>query len=83
MKIEVLGPGCPKCQQTEKNVRLAMERMGWEASVEHLTDIKQIAQRGVILTPALAVDGEVLISGHVPTVNEVMEALGAEPPKGD
>ncbi len=76
MKIEILGPGCPKCHEAEKNVRLALDKLGVEAEVQHLTDIKEIVKRGVALTPGVAVDGNVLISGHVPTVDELVAHLG-------
>lgn len=75
MRIEVLGPGCPKCHQTEKNVKLALDKLGVEAAVEHVEDMREIVRRGVMLTPALSLDGEVVTSGHVPTTEEVVELI--------
>ena len=71
MDIKVLGPGCPKCQQTEKIVREAVGEAGVEASVEKITDIMEIAGYGVFGTPAVVVDGEVKSVGKIPTKNDV------------
>lgn len=75
MIIEILGPGCPKCRQTEKNVKLALDRLSLEANVQHMSDFREIAQRGVLLTPAVSIDGRVVQSGRVPTVEEVVTLL--------
>jgi small redox-active disulfide protein 2 len=56
LKIEVLGPGCPKCQLLEQNVRAAVEDMGLEAEVTKVSEIREIAARGVLMTPGLVVD---------------------------
>ncbi len=71
MKIEVLGPGCPKCQATEKNVKEAVQALGLKVEVMHVTDIKEIASHGVFGTPSVVVDGQVKCAGKVPTVEEV------------
>ena len=71
MDIKVLGPGCPKCQQTEKIVKEAIGEAGVEASVEKITDIMEIAGYGVFGTPAVVVDGEVKSVGKIPTKNDV------------
>ncbi len=76
MKIEVMGPGCPKCAATEKNARAALLELGLDAEVEHIYDVREYAKRGVTITPALAVDGEVKVAGHVPTVRELKGLLG-------
>lgn len=67
MDIKVLGPGCAKCQQTEKIVKNAVAESGVEASVEKVTDIMEIAGYGVFVTPAVVVDGDVKSVGKVPT----------------
>ncbi len=67
MDIKVLGPGCPKCQQTEKIVKDAVVESGVQASVEKVTDIMEIASYGVFVTPAVVVDGDVKCVGKVPT----------------
>lgn len=76
LKIEIMGPGCPKCEAAERNVRRAVADLGVTAEVEHIYDVKELAKRGVMLTPAVAVDGELKISGHVPSVGEMKKHLG-------
>jgi len=71
MEIKVLGPGCPKCKQTEKNVLEAIAETGADAKVEKVTDIMKIAGYGVFGTPAVLVDGEVKCVGKIPTKEEV------------
>lgn len=75
LKIEVLGPGCLKCRTLEKNVRVAVQEMGIEAEVTKISEIKDIAARRVMMTPALAVDGQVISSGHLLTVHQVKNLL--------
>jgi small redox-active disulfide protein 2 len=71
MKIEVLGPGCPRCQKTEANVKTAVKELGVEAEVTKVTDIRAVAQKGVMMTPAVIVDGVVKSQGKIPTVPEI------------
>ena len=71
MEIKVLGPGCAKCQQTEKTVREAVDEAGVSADVEKVTDLMQIASYGVFGTPAVVVDGEVKSVGKIPTKDEI------------
>ncbi len=73
MEIKVLGPGCPKCEQTEKVVKEALKEAGVEASVEKIKDAMQIAGYGVFGTPAVVVDGEVKSVGKVPKKEEVVQ----------
>jgi small redox-active disulfide protein 2 len=72
MDIKVLGPGCPKCQQTEKIVKEAVTETGVEASVEKVTDTMEIAGYGVFGTPAVVIDGEVRSVGKIPTKHDVI-----------
>jgi small redox-active disulfide protein 2 len=72
MEIKVLGPGCPKCQQTEKVVREAIADAGVSADVEKVTDMMKIAGYGVFGTPAVVVDGEVKIVGKIPKKEDVL-----------
>lgn len=72
MDIKVLGPGCPKCRQTEKIVRDAVATSGVQASVEKVTDVMEIAGYGVFGTPAVVVDGEVKSVGKIPKPEEVL-----------
>ena len=71
MKIEILGTGCPKCEQLAKNAKTAIEQLGLDAAVSKVTDIAEIANRGVMMTPALSVDGEIKIVGKVATPDEL------------
>ena len=73
MDIKVLGPGCPKCQQTEKVVKEAVAETGVAADVEKVTDVMKIAGYGVFGTPAVVVDGEVKCVGKIPTKEEVKD----------
>ena len=74
--IEVLGPGCQKCQYTEQVVREVIETTGLSADVLHVTDAVDIAARGVLSTPGLIIDGVVVLSGRVPTRDQVASWLG-------
>ena len=75
MKIEVLGPGCRNCESLEKATREALVHLGVEADVDKITDYGEIAAYGVMSTPALAIDGEVVSIGRVPSVDEITELL--------
>ena len=75
MKIEVLGPGCPRCQSLEANVKEALSQLGMEAEVEKVTDMGQIAARGVMSTPGVVIDGEVVSAGKLLSVDEVKAIL--------
>jgi len=75
MKIEILGTGCPKCKATEKVVRKVVEELGKDIEVVKVEDLQEIVNRGVMMTPAVAVDGEVKIVGHVPSVNEIKKIV--------
>jgi small redox-active disulfide protein 2 len=73
MNILVLGPGCPKCTEAEKNVKTALQEAGVEASVEKISDFQEIAQMGVFSTPAVVIDGEIKCVGKVPSKSEVID----------
>lgn len=75
MEIKVLGPGCPKCKQTEQNVKEAVVEAGVDADVEKVTDIMEIAGYGVFGTPAVVIDGEVKSVGKIPTKEDVKSWL--------
>jgi len=76
MKIEILGTGCPKCEALAKNVETAVRELGVDAEIAKVTDIVEIANRGVMMTPALSVDGDVKLVGKVATVDELKTLLG-------
>ena len=75
MKIQILGTGCPKCRQLEANAREALRSAGLEASVEKVTDVNEIMNMGVIMTPAMAVDGVVKSAGKVLGKDEITRIL--------
>ena len=75
MKIEILGPGCVNCETLAANAKQAVEALGVEADVVKITDFAQIAARGVVVTPALAVDGRVRSSGKVLTPAQIRDLL--------
>jgi len=74
-KIEILGTGCPKCRALEQSARTAVERSGLEAEIVEVHEIGEIVRRGVMMTPALAVDGVVRSSGRVLSADEIQELL--------
>jgi small redox-active disulfide protein 2 len=73
--LQVLGPGCTKCQKLAEAAEKAANELGIEYQLSKVTDINKIMEFGVMMTPALVVDGNVKISGKVPSVNEVKEML--------
>ena len=75
MKIQILGTGCPKCKKLEENARAAVEALGAGFEVEKVTDINDIMGFGVMVTPALAVDGDVKSTGKVLSVEEITSLL--------
>lgn len=76
MKIEILGTGCAKCNQLAANARAAVERLGWtDCTVEKVTDFHEIARRGVLLTPALLVDGKLRLVGKASSPEEIARYL--------
>jgi len=75
MKIEILGTGCPKCKKTEKIVQEVIKETGSNAEVVKIEDLQQIIDRGVMMTPAVVVDGDVKIVGHVPSKDEIRNIL--------
>lgn len=82
MKIQVAGPGCPRCQMTEKNVHNACAELNLAADISHVTDRKQIQDMGVWTTPAVIVDGKIVVSGRIASVPELKKML-AEASKAD
>jgi small redox-active disulfide protein 2 len=69
--IEVLGSGCPNCQRLEKNAREAVAIVGVEAEVLHVTDPREIVGRGVMSTPGLVIDGQVVSTGRIPSAGDI------------
>lgn len=77
MKIQVAGPGCPNCQTTEKNVFNACAELNLPADISHIFNVAEYLSLGVTRTPAVLVDGEIVLAGNVPTVPELVEILAA------
>ena len=74
-KLQVLGTGCPKCKKLAENTEAAARELGVEYEMEKVTDINAIMGFGVMLTPALAVDGQVKVVGKVPEVADIKKLL--------
>ena len=75
MDIKVLGTGCTKCKNLENLTREIVDQNGIDATITKVEDIMEIMQFGVMTTPALVVDGKVLVKGKVPSVAEIKELL--------
>ena len=75
MEIKILGPGCPKCKTLEKVTREAVTEAGITATIEKIEDIVKIMEYHVIHTPVLVINEKVVLSGQVPTVNQVKDIL--------
>lgn len=73
--VKVLGSGCKKCNELAGNTKAALEQLGMDATIEHVTDFAQIAAYGVMTTPALMVDGKVVAYGKVLKKDEVVKLL--------
>ena len=71
VKIEVLGPGCANCQRLEANAREAVAMTGVEAEVVHVLDYREIMARGVLSTPGLVIDDQVVSVGRVPSAGDI------------
>ena len=76
MKIQIAGPGCPRCNTLEKNVIDACAELNLAADISHTYDVKEYAKLGVMITPSLIVDSKVVVSGKVATVEELKKVLG-------
>ncbi len=72
-KIEVLGTGCPKCKKTVETIEKVVSENNFEAEIIKVEDVKKITEKGVFMTPAVIVDGEVKIRGKVPAEDDVLE----------
>ena len=75
MKLEILGTGCTKCKRMYDNVNEAVKKANLQAEVVKVEELNEIVTRGVLMTPSLFVDGEEVVAGRVPTVNEIIEIL--------
>ncbi len=75
MKIQVLGTGCAKCKLLAEQTERAVRELGLDAKVEKVTEINEILDFGVMMTPALAIDGEVKVVGKIPAIDELKQML--------
>jgi len=77
MKIQILGTGCPKCKKTAENAEKAIKLSGVEAEIVKVEKINDIMDFGVMITPALAIDGEVKIAGKIPSPEQIVGWINA------
>jgi small redox-active disulfide protein 2 len=75
VRIEVLGTGCPKCRRMLTNVQIAVKELGIEFDVIKVDKMEDIVNRGVMLTPALFIDGQLRAEGRIPCVDEIKEMI--------
>ena len=75
MNIQVLGTGCPKCKSLEKATREVVEQNGIDATISKVEDIVEIMKFNIMTTPALVVDGKVVVKGRVPSMDELKQIL--------
>jgi small redox-active disulfide protein 2 len=76
-KLQILGTGCAKCRMLTEHAESAARELGLDFEIEKVTDLGRILEFGVVATPALVVDGELKVSGHVPTARRLREILAA------
>ena len=74
-KLQILGTGCPKCQKLAELTERAAQELGIEYELEKVTDLNDIMNFGIIMTPGLAVDGEVKVVGKIPDFNDLKKML--------
>ncbi len=74
-KLQILGTGCPKCKKLTENTEAAAKALGIEYELEKVTDINEIMKMGAMMTPALAVDGEIKVVGKVPDADAIKPML--------
>ena len=71
MKLQILGPGCPKCKKLAENAEAAVRELGTEAQVVKVTNIDEIVKFGVMMTPCLVIEGEVKSTGRISNIEEI------------
>lgn len=75
MIIKILGAGCAKCEEVEKNLKIAIEELNLDAQIEKIEDLVEIVKYGVMTTPTLVIDGQIKLMGKVPSVKEIKKVL--------
>jgi len=78
MKIEILGMGCPKCKKLYENAQTAVKEAGVQAEIVKVEDIQKIMDYGLMVTPAIAIDGEVKAAGKIPASDEIKKWISAK-----
>ncbi len=78
MKIEILGTGCPKCKKTKELTKEVVNELGVSAEIIEVTDINKIINYGVMVTPALVIDGNVKVAGKIPSKKEIKRWIKEE-----
>ena len=73
--IKVLGPGCPACENLERDVRNLLAQLGIAADVEHVRDVNEIAEYGMVRTPGLVINNELVLNGRVPSMEKLAQLL--------
>lgn len=73
MKIEILGMGCPKCKKTTQNAQQAVEELGINAEIIKVEDLNKITEYGIMMTPALVIDGELKVAGRIPSKQDIIK----------
>ena len=71
MQVKVFGPGCPRCKKTEENAVEALKELNLEAELVKVSDLQEIMSHGIMMTPGLAIDEEMVSTGKIPTVEEI------------
>ncbi len=80
MDIKIVGSGCAKCKKLEDTVRMVAQELSVDAEIGKISDIKEIAETGILITPGLIIDGKVKLSGKVPSKEEVTKIITASLP---
>lgn len=75
MKIQILGKGCINCKKLEENVRIALKQIGLNEEIEKVTDVDKIVEMGVLMTPALVIDGKIESTGKVLSQKQIIEII--------
>ncbi|MDD2689956.1 MAG: thioredoxin family protein [Candidatus Omnitrophica bacterium] len=78
MKIEILGMGCPKCKKLYENAQAAVKELNVQVEVVKVEDIQKIMDYGLMITPAIAIDGEVKAAGRIPAPDEIKKWVSAK-----
>lgn len=73
--IKILGTGCPKCKKLEELAEKAAKELGIDYKIEKVSNLNEIMDFGVIVTPALAVDGKIMITGKIPKIDDIKKVL--------